>query len=141
MSSDVKSNPPSTWIFFLPFLYFVGFLALGTAFFWTEALESPAGEGTAWHWTKLIFSSFAYLLLGGIGFFAIAIYTLYKLIRGNALFLAIRRHWPLLLAVVYFFLPNLPGPLDEIVVSAIMSALATYFGFRSEKRFTAKNSV
>lgn len=126
-SNVTPSSKRSTWVAFLPFLYLVGFMLMGIFLFWTEALDEPNRN-----WVKILFSSLFYLIVGGIGFFSVSIYTFYRLVKDRALFLAVQRHWPLLLAVLYFFIPNLPGPVDEIVVSTIMGALATYLGLKSE---------
>ncbi|MCC5814865.1 MAG: hypothetical protein JJT78_08920 [Leptospira sp.] len=126
-SEITPSSKRSTWIAFLPFLFLVSFMLLGIFLFWSEALD----EGNK-NWVKIMFSSLFYLIAGGLGFLIVSIYTLYRLLRDKALFLAVQRHWPLLLAVLYFFIPNMPGPVDEIVVSTIMGALATYLGLKGE---------
>lgn len=122
-----------TWIAFLPFLYLVGYVVIGSYFFWSQATQDVTqteNSSGGVSWLQLVMSSVAYLVIGAIGFVFVSVYTLYRLVRERAVFLALQRHWPLLFAILYFFIPNLPGPVDEIVVSTLMGALATYFGLK-----------
>lgn len=139
------SNPShkSTWIFFLPFMYLffaflLGVLLLGKEIFNYESTDSH--QTFFIQFLKIAFSSFLYLLISGIGFLIVTVYTIYRLIRNQSFFLAIQRHWPILLAILYLFIPNLPGPVDDFIVSSLLSALAVYFGFSKKEKKLEKNS-
>ena len=50
----------------------------------------------------------------------------------------IRNHWPLFAALVYVIMPNIPGPIDDIMVAGIASCLELYFIYK--RRQLSKDS-
>ncbi|WCL49498.1 hypothetical protein [Leptospira sp. GIMC2001] len=115
-----------TWILFLPFIFAYIFVFLGIYLVWGSDVPQTGVE-----WFKILGSSALYLVSGIVGFIIISLYTLYRLVRESILFDAIKKHWPIIIALIYPFLPNLPGPIDEVAVATIMSSLAGYFGWKT----------
>jgi hypothetical protein len=118
-----------TWYLFLPLFYMVSVTILVLVLMAVGFFRAGTDD-----WVAILLSSFLFILVSVSGFLIILILTIYLLVKNHVFFLAIQRHWPVLLAIVYFFIPNFPGPIDEIIVSGILSALATYFGIRDRKK-------
>jgi hypothetical protein len=129
MENIKKNTNFKTWILLLPLIFVYTYLGLGILLVWGDSLPQSTRE-----WLLMLGSSILYLITGVIGFIFSCLFTLYKLVHENILIVAIKKHWPILIALIYPFLPNLPGPIDEVVVGTILSSLATYFGWKNKKQ-------
>jgi hypothetical protein len=101
--------------------YLLAYLAVGVYLVWN--VSKPVGEAD---WLALIGSSILYLALGVAGFVAALILGGWLALRDSAPYETLKRMWPLLLLVVYYFVPNLPGPIDEAIATAVAAIVQGY---------------
>jgi len=86
-------------------------------------------------WLGLIGSSVSYLIVGIVGFIPTSLVALYLICRDRNIIATIRSHWPVFLATIYFMIPNIPGPIDEVFVGGICTLLELYFIRRSRQLY------
>ncbi|MBD3410735.1 MAG: hypothetical protein GF419_11080 [Ignavibacteriales bacterium] len=114
--------------------YSVAFLAIGVYLVWN--VSKPVGEAD---WLALIGSSILYLAAGVVGFVVALALGGWMALRDSAPYETIKRMWPLLLLVVYYFVPNLPGPIDEAIATAVAAIVQGYLVKREEGRRDARD--
>lgn len=85
-------------------------------------------------WIVIIGSSFGYILIGVIGLIPVLLISLYLIFRDRDLIGTVTKHWPIIFAVIYPMIPNIPGPFDEIIVGGICISLEFWFASRSIRR-------
>lgn len=107
------------WGLLLITAYAYGFMALGIYFIWkTNLPENFQG------WLIVIGSSFGYVFVGFLGFIPIVLIFLYLAIKDRDIFETLKLFWPILAAIVYFWLPiPIPTFVDEMFVTIILSVV------------------
>ncbi|HMV42994.1 MAG TPA: hypothetical protein PK079_06440 [Leptospiraceae bacterium] len=125
-----KSGMPYGLIWGVLFLsvYAYLFFFFGVYFIWDQGMPDTFGG-----LLLLAGSSFVYLIAGILGFVPVFITSIIFIIRDRNLRQSIKNNWPVLLALIYPILPNLPGPIDESVMSVVMFCIRVYLFFRTGK--------
>jgi hypothetical protein len=109
-------------------LYAYLFFFFGIYFIWDQGLPSDASDILV-----LAGSSIVYLIASILGFIPVFITSLVFIIRDKNLRQSIKSNWPVLLALIYPILPNIPGPFDESIMSIVMFCIRVYLFFRTGK--------
>jgi hypothetical protein len=116
------------WGLLILLAYVFAFLGCGIYLIWNA--EFPHGFSD---WLVAVGSSIGYLLAGVIGLVPVILVSLYFTIKDRDVIRSVRLTWPLLLAGVYFLIPNIPGPIDDVIVAGVCSVLEIWFLIRRNK--------
>lgn len=125
-----KSGMPYGLIWGVLFLcvYAYLFFFIGIYFIWDTGVPDSIGGILL-----LAGSSIVYLIAGIVGFVPVFITSIIFIIRDRNLRQSIKNNWPVILALIYPLLPNLPGPIDESVMSIVMFCIRVYLFFKTGK--------
>ncbi|MCE9501910.1 MAG: hypothetical protein K8R21_15630 [Leptospira sp.] len=116
------------WAILSVSIYLYSFFAIGAFLIWnTNTPESTMST------LAVVGSSLLYLLVGVIGLIPILLFAIFLVIKDTSIYSTVRKYWPILLALLYPFLPNLPGPIDEFVVETIAVGIQVYLSTRKHK--------
>lgn len=116
------------WAILSVSIYLYSFFAIGAFLIWnTSAPETTIST------LAVVGSSLLYLLVGVIGLIPILFLALFLIIKDTSIYSTLRKYWPIVLALLYPFFPNLPGPIDEFVVETIAVGIQVYFSTRKNK--------
>jgi hypothetical protein len=130
MSRDSGIPLGALWGLIVIAFYIYAYLALGTYLVWKTAMPD-----TILGWIGLIGSSVSYLIVGIVGFFPTSLIALYLICRDRNILATIRRHWPVFFLVIYCMIPNIPGPIDEILLAGVCTVLELYFIRRGKQLY------
>lgn len=95
-------------------LYIYSYLGLGFYFIWKTHFPNSWSE-----FGGILGSSVVYIVFGIILYIPVIFMAIYFFVRDRSVSETMTNHWPIVLALVYMFVPNMPGPIDEIVVVAL----------------------
>ena len=111
-----KSGIPlgSLWAVLIITAFIYAYVGIGIYFIWQVPMPHTFIE-----FIKLLFSSFGYIFAGIVCFIPTLLIALYFVIRDRNLGDTLRNHWPIFALVAYLLIPNIPGPVDEALVSLI----------------------
>lgn len=107
------------------------FFFVGIYFIWDKGLPSDVSGILL-----LAGSSILYLIASLFGFVPVFIISLIFIIRDRSLRQSFKNNWPVLLALIYPILPNIPGPFDESVMSVVMFCIRVFLFYRTGKDVT-----
>lgn len=116
------------WGVLLICVYAYLFFFVGIYFIWNQGLPSDASS-----FLLLAGSSIMYLIASIFGFIPVFIISLIFIMRDRSFRQSVKNNWPVLLALIYPLLPNLPGPFDESVMSVIMFCIRVFLFYRTGK--------
>lgn len=130
MPVPVKRGIPYGLIWGVLFIcvYAYLFFFVGIYFIWDKGLPSDASG-----FLLLAGSSIIYLIASVFGFIPVFIISLIFIIRDRSFRQSVKNNWPVLLALIYPVLPNIPGPIDESVMSVIMFCIRVFLFYRTGK--------
>lgn len=104
------------------------FFFIGIYFIWDKGIPSDAGGILL-----LAGSSIIYLIASILGFIPVFIVSIIFIIRDRSFRQSFKNNWPILLALIYPILPNIPGPIDESVMSVVMFIIRVILFFKTGK--------
>ncbi len=104
------------------------FFFFGIYFIWNQGLPNDASS-----FLVLAGSSIAYLIASILGFIPVLISSIVFIVRDRSFRQSFKNNWPVLLALIYPVLPNIPGPVDESVMSVIMFCIRVFLFFKTGK--------
>ena len=122
MSKTEGIRGGALWGFGVLGAYLYAYIAFGIYAIW----QTPP-PATVMGWLGVIASSLGYIAVGIIGLIPVLLIAIYLIVRDRNLLGTLLNHWPLVLAFAYPFLPSLPGPLDDVIVSGLAVALEIWF--------------
>lgn len=107
------------------------FFFFGIYFIWNQGLPSDLSG-----FLVLAGSSIVYLIVSVLGFIPVFITSIVFIVRDRSIRQSFKNNWPVLLALIYPVLPNIPGPVDESVMSVIMFCIRVFLFFKTGKDVT-----
>jgi len=110
------------WGMVIILIYVYSFFGFGFYLVWNTKMPVSVAA-----WLAIIGSSILYLIAGIVCFVPILLIALYFTLRDRNLIQTVKNHWPILAAIVYSLIPNVPGPIDEVIVGGIAASLEGYF--------------
>ncbi|MCZ8239906.1 MAG: hypothetical protein O9346_15380 [Leptospiraceae bacterium] len=113
--------------------YLYLFFFIGIYFFW-----SNKDINSFMDFLYLALGSAGYLSASGILFLVVLYYSITFIWKDPNFKQSIKNNWPVILAFFYPLLPNLPGPLDEGILSVLMFIIRVILFFKAGK--TSKTS-
>lgn len=133
-SAPTKKGMPYGLIWGILFIcvYAYLFFFFGIYFIWNQGLPDDASS-----FLVLAGSSIVYLVASILGFIPVFITSIVFIIRDRSFRQSFKNNWPVLLALIYPILPNIPGPIDESVMSVVMFCIRTYLFFKTGKDVTS----
>ena len=128
-----KSGVPYGLIWGVLFIcvYAYLFFFFGIYFIWNQGLPDNLGG-----FLVLAGSSIVYLIVSILGFIPVFITSVVFIVRDRSIRQSFKNNWPVLLALIYPVLPNIPGPVDESVMSIIMFCIRVFLFFKTGKDVT-----
>lgn len=111
------------------------FFFIGIYFIWDKGLPSDASG-----FLLLAGSSLIYLIASIFGFIPVFLISLIIIIRDRNFRQNFKNNWPVLLALIYPILPNIPGPFDESVMSIVMVCIRVFLFYRTGKDVAVSNT-
>lgn len=116
------------WGVLLVCVYAYLFFFVGIYFIWDKGLPNNVSE-----LLLLGGSSIVYLIASFFGFIPVAIISIIFIVRDRSFRQSFKNNWPVLLALIYPILPNIPGPFDESVMSVVMFSIRVFLFYRTGK--------
>ena len=107
------------------------FFFFGIYFIWNQGLPNDLSG-----FLVLAGSSIVYLIVSILGFIPVFITSIVFIVRDRSLRQSFKNNWPVLLALIYPILPNIPGSIDESVMSVIMFCIRVFLFFKTGKDVT-----
>jgi hypothetical protein len=107
------------------------FFFFGIYFIWNQGLPNDLSG-----FLVLAGSSIVYLIVSILGFIPVFITSIVFIVRDRSLRQSFKNNWPVLLALIYPVLPNIPGPIDESAMSVIMFCIRVFLFFKTGKDVT-----
>ena len=131
--APIKSGVPYGLIWGVLFIcvYAYLFFFFGIYFIWNQGLPNDLSG-----FLVLAGSSIVYLIVSVLGFIPVFITSIVFIIRDRSIRKSFKNNWPVLLALIYPVLPNIPGPVDESVMSVIMFCIRVFLFFKTGKDVT-----
>ena len=131
--APIKSGVPSGLIWGVLFIcvYAYLFFFFGIYFIWNQGLPHDLSG-----FLVLAVSSIVYLIVSVLGFIPVFITSIVFIVRDRSIRQSFKNNWPVLLALIYPVLPNIPGPVDESVMSVIMFCIRVFLFFKTGKDVT-----
>lgn len=128
MPAPVKRGVPYGLIWGILFIcvYAYLFFFFGIYFIWNQGLPNDLGG-----FLVLAGSSIIYLIASILGFIPVLITAIVFIVRDRSIRQSFKNNWPVLLALIYPVLPNIPGPIDESVMSVIMLCIRVFLFFKT----------
>lgn len=133
MPAPAKRGVPYGLIWGVLFIcvYAYLFFFFGIYFIWNQGLPNDLSG-----FLVLAGSSIVYLIVSILGFIPVFITAIVFIVRDRSLRQSFKNNWPVLLALIYPVLPNIPGPVDESVMSVIMFCIRVFLFFKTGKDVT-----
>ena len=133
MPAPAKRGVPYGLIWGVLFIcvYAYLFFFFGIYFIWNQGLPNDLSG-----FLVLAGSSIVYLIVSVLGFIPVFITSIVFIVRDRSLRQSFKNNWPVLLALIYPILPNIPGPIDESVMSVIMFCIRVFLFFKTGKDVT-----
>lgn len=113
--------------------YLYLFFFIGIYFFWSNKDIKSFMD-----FFFLVLGSAGYLSVSGILFFVVLYYSFIFIWKDPNFKQSIKNNWPVILAFFYPLIPNLPGPIDEGILSIVMFIIRVILFFKAGK--TSKTS-
>jgi|JI9StandDraft_2_1071091.scaffolds.fasta_scaffold09317_4 hypothetical protein len=133
MPAPAKRGVPYGLIWGVLFIcvYAYLFFFFGIYFIWNQGLPNDLSG-----FLVLAGSSIVYLIVSVLGFIPVFITSIVFIVRDRSLRQSFKNNWPVLLALIYPVLPNIPGPIDESAMSVIMFCIRVFLFFKTGKDVT-----
>lgn len=133
MPAPAKRGVPYGLIWGVLFIcvYAYLFFFFGIYFIWNQGLPNDLSG-----FLVLAGSSIVYLIVSILGFIPVFITSIVFIVRDRSLRQSFKNNWPVLLALIYPVLPNIPGPIDESAMSVIMFCIRVFLFFKTGKDVT-----